>query len=260
MEDRVQSLWVGERLSTIERLSLQSFLSNGHRYRLYVYDEVQGVPDGVEIADANSVVPASQVFEYRRYGGFSGFSNWFRYALMLGEGNLWADTDMICLRRIDLPNECLYGRESAEFVSPALLRLSKGHDLARWMVRQCENPNRWLPYDDWRQRKRKLSRRFLRGNSREDIRWGELGPRGFTAAVRHFGMFELAQPEAAFYPIAHERWRSVFDGSFAGGLDTLEGSYTLHLWNEKARRDPRFDKDAEFPSGSLIEQLKRRYL
>ena len=59
MEDdtTMQSLWIGERLSKIELLAIQSFLSNGHEYHLYVYSDVGEVPSGVILKDAASIIP-----------------------------------------------------------------------------------------------------------------------------------------------------------------------------------------------------------
>ena len=42
----IQSFWVGEPLSKLEQLCIQSFLDNGHEFHLYVYDDVQGIPEG----------------------------------------------------------------------------------------------------------------------------------------------------------------------------------------------------------------------
>ena len=57
------------------------------------------------------------------------------------------------------------------------------HALARWMVACCEQPNRFLPFDSLRMRRRKLVRRLL-GRGRAASRWGETGPAGLTAAAR----------------------------------------------------------------------------
>ena len=39
--DIIQGLWIGETLSTMEYLSIKSFLDNGHEYHLYTYGEVK---------------------------------------------------------------------------------------------------------------------------------------------------------------------------------------------------------------------------
>ena len=49
----IQSLWIGDRLSALERLSIRSFLANGHGFDLYTYQRFEGClelfqNDGVE--------------------------------------------------------------------------------------------------------------------------------------------------------------------------------------------------------------------
>ena len=46
MADLIQSLWIGPRLTAMEQLTIRSFLEQRHEFRLYVYDRVEGVPDG----------------------------------------------------------------------------------------------------------------------------------------------------------------------------------------------------------------------
>jgi hypothetical protein len=109
-----QSLWIGPRLRWIELLSMASYLSNGWRYKLYVYEAPENVPEGVELADANAVLPASAFFtEGSRSGMHKGsvgaFSDLFRYALLSRIGGMWTDTDVINLR--------LFEPENARFIS-----------------------------------------------------------------------------------------------------------------------------------------------
>ena len=53
----IQSLWVGDRLRTMERLCISSYLRNGHDFHLYTYNPVEGIPDGTVVKDANEVMP-----------------------------------------------------------------------------------------------------------------------------------------------------------------------------------------------------------
>jgi len=101
-----QSLWVGPSLRWIEQMSMQSFLRNGWRYKLYVYDEPAGVPDGVELADAAAILPRDAVFREgsgsgAHRGSLGAFSDLFRYALLARRGGFWTDTDVINLDLFD---------------------------------------------------------------------------------------------------------------------------------------------------------------
>jgi len=85
---------------------MQSYLANGWRYQLYVYEEPANVPDGVELMDAAAIQPRAALF---REGATSGmhrgsvgaFSDLFRYSLLSQRGGLWTDTDVINLDRFE---------------------------------------------------------------------------------------------------------------------------------------------------------------
>ena len=101
-----QSLWVGPKLRWIEQMSMQSYLLNGWRYKLFVYEEPDGVPEGVEICDAAAILPRSAIFREgdasgAHKGSLGAFSDLFRYAMLARVGGLWTDTDVINLRPFD---------------------------------------------------------------------------------------------------------------------------------------------------------------
>jgi hypothetical protein len=106
----IQSLWIGERLSTIERLSIQSFLTNGHEYHLYVYSDVGEVPSGVVLKDASSIIPRDGIFTTR--GSLSIFSDWFRNELLFARGGYWVDLDVVCLRPLHFEEPIVIGKKT----------------------------------------------------------------------------------------------------------------------------------------------------
>ena len=99
----VRSLWIGESMPAAHAACIESFLRVGHPFELFTYGEVDGLPRGVRVRDAEEVVSRDRVFRYgaaagESKGGLSGFSNLFRYALLLREGGYWVDCDVFCLR------------------------------------------------------------------------------------------------------------------------------------------------------------------
>jgi hypothetical protein len=256
----IHMFWHGAALSRIERLCMASFVANGHPVALHVYDEPSGVPPGVKLLDARHVLPESSVFRHRKSGSYAIFADWFRYRVLQQHGGIWADTDVVCLRRLSYERPEVYAWVDELHINNAILGLPAGHALAAWMVRCCEEPNRIQPYDDRRVRWRKLRRRWLESNSRGNVKWGESGPVGFTAAARYLGFADQALPSWHFYPVHYGAWKGVFDGTLddSGGL--IARSSALHLWNDMARRDASFDKNGRFPAHSLFEQLCSRYL
>src|SRR5208337_1561570 len=59
MSNTIQSLWIGDRLSTMEQMSILSYLQQGHEFHLYVYHPVADIPAGTTVRDANEIVPES---------------------------------------------------------------------------------------------------------------------------------------------------------------------------------------------------------
>jgi len=82
----VQGLWVGSELSLMERLSIASFLDNGHEYHLYVYGDVRNVPDGTTIRDGGEILHESLIFQYKNHKSFSAFANFFVATLREQQG------------------------------------------------------------------------------------------------------------------------------------------------------------------------------
>ena len=259
MHTPIQSLWIGPELSLLEQLSITSFLKNGHPYELYIYDEVSGIPEGTTVRDANEIIPEKCIFTTRGTS-VACYSDWFRWELLYRNGNYWADMDMVCLRPFNYADDIVFGNYCSDSPAIGVLKFPKNHPLPEFMAAICKHPNRVLPYDSKRIRRKKF-KRFLLGNRRNNIDWGEAGgPRGFKQALIHFDLLDRGLPFTAFYPIAPGNWDCIFDETLKHDVQLFADTRAIHLWNENIRRAPGFDKNTDFPRGSLIEQLKDKYL
>jgi hypothetical protein len=256
----IHSFWHGAPLTRLERLCLTSFVANGHPLELHVYEEPAGVPPGVRIADASRTLARDLMFRHRRTGSLAQFADWFRFRLLHERGGIWADTDVVCLKPLDYPQERIFAWESDRWLNVAVLGLPAGDPLAAWMAAGCEDPNRILPYDSLRMRLRKWKRRYLQGNRRDRLRWGEYGPKGFTLAARYHGCLDQALPAAHFYPVGCDDWKLLFAASAGETFQFPSESRAVHLWNNMLKDVPGFDKSGTFPASSPFEQLCRRYL
>jgi len=236
-----------------------SFLRNGHRVHLYVYDEPEGVPEGVEVRDAVQILPRSQLFFHRRNQSVAHFSDWFRYRLLFERGGLWSDTDMVCLKPFDYASPIVFAWQDEENLNNAVLGLPARDPLAEWLANSCERPNRILPYDDLGMRLAKLKRRF-KGQGRESVRWGDTGPYGLTRAARHLGYTEHALPQWHFYPVRFEEHQLLFESPGPGVDLSFNGSRAVHLWNQLIEAGQVLDKRARFPADSPFEQWWARYV
>ena len=236
MTDIIQGLWVGNELSVMEQLSIASFLRNGHEYQLYVYDDLKNIPSGTTIKDGNEILPASRIFQYKQQASYSGFSNFFRYKLVLERGGWWVDTDTICLKTFDFEAEYVFSSEFAMgevFINSGIFKAPPGSDVMSYAWRVCESKDP------------------------ERIIWGETGPRLMAAAVREFSLESYTQAPEVFCPIGYADWHKVLEPD--AELKLSDRSYAIHLWNERWRAAGQ-DKNATYPADCLYEEWKRSYL
>jgi hypothetical protein len=233
--ERIQTLWIGPRLSQLEQLALTSFVHHGHEVDLYGYGAVEGVPSGVTMRDANEILPESRVFLYRDFRSYSGFSNYFRYRLLLERGGCWADADLVALRPLAFPHEHVFASELARrgevVVTTSFIKAPAGSAVMQraWDLCSEKDP--------------------------AQISWGETGPRLLGEVVASLGMQSFMLPPSAFCPIRHPEWESLFD---ANAPDLPGDALAVHCWNEMWRRHER-EKDASYDPRCLYEQLKLRY-
>lgn len=236
MNSVVQGLWIGEELSALERLSISSFLANGHEYHLYVYGDVRHVPGKAVVRNGEEVLPASMIFQYAREKSYAGFSNFFRYRLLLEKGGWWADADVVCLKPFDFTNEYVFSSEmdgGAEVTASGVIKTPPGSDVMSYAWEVC---------------RRKETR---------ELRWGETGPRLLGEAVRKFSLEKFIEPHEAFCPIGFAEWEDILRPGASPAFSTA--TYAVHAWNEMWRRAGR-DKDGRYHPSCLYERLKGRYL
>ena len=258
----IQSLWIGDRLSALERLSLASFLHHGHVVHLYVYDNVAHVPEGVVLQDATTVLPAARIFKYRKRDSYAGFSNLFRYKLLHERGGCWTDVDLICLapiadhtghrfvsERIGVARrrrgwwrrwwqrlhvrECASGSAKQSCVTTCFIQTPAGSSIMASCYRKADQMDP------------------------KTLKWGETGPQLLAKEVAQFNLGSCVAPPEMFCPIACCNWRQAIEANPAANL--LDGAQCLHLWHEMWRRN-QVDKNGVFAASSIYEQLKRRYL
>jgi mannosyltransferase OCH1-like enzyme len=237
MNSVVQSLWIGTELSTMERLSLSSFLRCGHRVHLYVYRDLPNVPRGVTLCDANEILPASAVFQYPQHKSYAGFANFFRYKLLMERGGWWVDTDTVCLKPFDFSSEYVFPTEwtttRGSTISAAPLKTPPDSAVMRYAWRTCESKDT------------------------QKLVWGETGPRLISDAVRTCTLEQYIVAPSVFCPIPYYEWNHLLDPArvWEFGADTC----AIHLWNEMWRRSGT-DKDARYHPECLYEQFKAKFL
>jgi len=236
----MQGLWIGGSLSNMEKLSINSFLKNGHEYDLYTYGPVEGVPAGANVKDASEIIPRENLFLNR--GGYSTFSDFFRWKLILERGGWWVDTDAVCLRPFDFEQEYVFfggkGKPGSDdcvtsglFKAPAQSKFA----IAGWA--SC------------------LAMTVA------TMTWGQAGPPLFTEIVHEVLLQDYILPSKLVFPIFYTR--AVLDFTERHGYPktyselVLGDAYSVHLFNEIWRLAGA-DKNGRYP-GSIYEYLQERF-
>jgi hypothetical protein len=231
----IQGLWIGEELSTMEQLSIASFLANGHAYHLYAYEPIRNVPAGAELKDAAEILPRSRAFQYTGHATWSGFANFFRYKLLLDRGGWWADTDLICLQPFCFQSEYVFSSEFSlgrQMVNIGAIKAPPGSDVMRyaWEVCQTKDTSRLV--------------------------WGETGPQLMEEAVLRHSLERSVLDWRTFCPVGFRDWKDLINPDADTDYDT---SYAIHLWHEMWRAAGQ-DTNIHYHPGCTYERMRRRYL
>ena len=236
----VQGLWIGESLGPIGQLSIRSFLANGHGYHLYTYGKVEGIPPGTTVLDGREILPSARIFKYRDHDTYAGFSNHFRYRLLLLRGGVWVDCDVVCLRPLRLPDFAV-AQEETEDGSPqcasCLIAAPRGDELMRRAEAICDAADV------------------------NKLKWGQIGPKLMTRLVRELGREPALLPVEAVCPVGFMRWWEMISPEPAVQArvrEQVRPARAVHLWHELFRREGYHDR-AQFPPGSLLAELQARY-
>lgn len=145
MAETINGLWIGNRLSLMETLTITSFLAQGHDFRLFVYEPIlTPLPTGCIIEDANKILPESSVFRYKNTtqfgqgkGSVSGFSDIFRYKLLYDEGGWWSDMDVTCLKHLDISTDYYFREHPVLPLVGNMMKAPKGSELMKHCFEQA---------------------------------------------------------------------------------------------------------------------------
>jgi hypothetical protein len=244
-------LWVGERLGTLERACIRSVLRQGHPLVLWCYDPPMGAPNGVPLADAAEILPASKIIRHHS-GSVALFSDWFRYELQRQGKGVWLDGDVYLLRPIPDADYLLTEFEPGH-LNGAVLRIPSDSPMLDDLLALFERDliPWWVPM---RARLAARLRRAIRGKA--DIAkmpWGMAGPYALTASARQHGLDHLAAPAALYSPVHWTQANWIRDPAKSLETRTSEETIAIHLWNERIKA---FKEEAP-PRGSFLERLQQ---
>jgi len=232
----VRTFWHGPTFGLYERLSVSSYVAQGHTVEVYAYDPIE-LPAGATWCDAAEVLPRSELFTYQSgpgRGSFAAFANRFRYRLIHERGGIWTDTDVFCLRPLnDLPASFI-GRQDDRLIACSLFSLPQGSAFSSGLYHEATAAGR-------------------------NVSWGQTGPDMLT---RHYQTHPdpaiAILPPDCFYAVPwNAAMRFVLPEHANYCRDATRNSHCVHWWNEIFRRVA-FPKDKLPPAGSFLTTLAMR--
>ena len=244
------TLWIGESLGPVERACLRSVMSHGHPLALYCYDPPAGVPDGLELRDAEPIIPRDRIIRHKS-GSPALFANWFRYELQRRGAGIWVDCDAYLLGPFDADADYLMGEEEPGKIANGVLRLPPDSPLLPPLLavfEENEVPG-WLP---WRARMAAHARLRWTGHTNlAAMPWGSAGPVALTALARKHGLYDQALPRDVLYPVHWTQAEWILDPALRLEQQVSPRTVSIHLFNERIKR---FKNDPA-PAGSFLARL-----
>ncbi len=239
------TFWYGPRLRDVDRICLASMVMTGQRVKLFTYAPVENMPAGVELHDAESILP-EETFKrldphypnFRSPRTIAQFSDLFRIMLMKHEQGVWLDTDVYLLKQFHPdPTVPYLARENRFRVGVSALYLPKDHpiidEFEAYIGASYPLP-RWLGI-----RRGTLRPLYYRMIGRQvtpaAIGITVFGNDGISRLARKYGIFKKAAPQENFYYWVGRDATRIYDPAY--GLEPLKHPDFIGFHIHKKHKD-----------------------
>ncbi|MBB3144027.1 hypothetical protein FHS21_000410 [Phyllobacterium trifolii] len=203
------TFWFGPSLRFVDRICLASMLLAGHRVRLFSYGDIENIPAGIEVHDAEQILPRDTFARINRNfpattPGVSilQFSDLFRVMLMKYDQGAWLDTDVYLLKPfLPSPDKPYLAHDTLTRLGVSALYLPMDNPIISDFVAYIQGTE-VLP--DWLGFHRRVIKPALaRWNGKEVttamIGHTVFGNDGISRLARRHGFFTDAAPKQSFY-------------------------------------------------------------
>ncbi|WP_298921298.1 class I SAM-dependent methyltransferase [uncultured Roseobacter sp.] len=259
----IGTLWVGKELSWLEQLCLKSFLDHDHDVVLFTYDDVEGVPDGTRIADANEILPADRILRHKKTGSPAYHADVFRLHMMQKTDFIWADTDAFCCQPWVVEGNHFHGwiSDDKPIVNNGVLRLPKSSQTLAAMLRFTDDE---FPIPPWYspEKQADLQDRKNKGQGVHVslLPWGVWGPDALTWFLRETGEVKHSQPGHVIYPVPFKQAGTVLIPNRLNKARSFLKADTLsiHFWGRRFRNVAAKYGGVPTP-GCLVHELLQKH-
>lgn len=236
-EYQVAALWMGGPLSFLEQLCLKSFVDAGQHIRLYRYEEIPNVPEGVELADAAEILPADGFLRHGRTGSTALHSDLFRYHMLTRlDRTIWADTDAYCVKPFTTPTGHFFAWESETGVNGGVLGLPRDSEALAGLL-EFTRDEYAIPlwYDAAYRAALEKARQDGAPVHVSEQPWGVWGPHALTHFVKETGEIRHALPRVALYPFAYEDRRLMLRPGLDVSPYVTDETFSIHFYGRRMR-------------------------
>lgn len=251
MKNSVATLWIGPRLGPLEQLSALSLLETGHKLILYTYQEVQNVPQGVQVADAGTIMPGP-ILRHKKTGSPALHSDLFRFELMRQTDATWVDLDVLALQPLPIEQDYVFGYQNDGILNSAILKLPKDSPALKAMLTYKENYKGYPPFVTGRKKLKYQIKTLWRGMTLSELPWGATGPIGLTHYLKESGEIKYALPRQSFYPVDHKDTLELLKNPDLNRSSFASDVFAVHFWASKMRELAHSHFDGVIPEHSLI--------
>ncbi|WP_424831291.1 hypothetical protein [Ruegeria sp.] len=256
----IAGFWYGSDLSWLEALCIQSFLDHGHRFVLYLADDVKNVPPGVETRPASDILwPSPFSFNENERHRVAVFSDIFRLHLSQKTDYIWVDLDAFCVRPFDVDTPYVFGQSRRGDFPTGVLRLPKSSETLASMLSFVDSPN---PTQPWRgPTLRRANRRKVANGERwgiEHLPWGCSGPKAFTHFLIKTGeSIHTSEPEI-FYPLSPDELWMLHAPEIRTQQIERSGVLSVHIYGHQ-KREMALSMSGLPSPGSYLDRMCKRH-
>ena len=170
--------------------------------------------------------------------------------MLFKKGGYWADTDLICVKKINLSGPYVFSSEpdknyEKSRINAGLIKLPKNSEVANEgieIIKKCKNS-------------------IVSGQ----IKWSS-GPETVKKLVEKYNLEKYVLNWEGISSCYWEDYESIINVKCKRNKliincmrDIPDTMYAIHLWNEVWRRN-KLNKDGKYPDDCLYEELKKTHL
>jgi hypothetical protein len=218
MRPDVVTFWYGP-LDAVRRLCLKSQVAAGHRVTVYSFEPLAGLPDGVDNAEAEAILPyafSERLRPAKRDGTWIDwtmlqFSDFFRMRLLARNAGLWLDADVLLLKPVEIdPAKPYFAWERPSQLGNSVLYLPPGDPIVAAFTALIQQDALTPDWMAGRHRARFALRRLFGAKRPSDVRLAIYGPPALTALAERTNETHYALPKKSFYAV-HAEPRLFFE-------------------------------------------------